>query len=376
MTSSKIIIVADLRSRIALGDHQTLNRHIEYITEFRKFKNCENAQLVVIQPTVKFARSSKVKLKNLNIYRISVLDLFYIKKNFNNTNFDILLIVAGDPWGSYFFSLLLKSLLFNFRIPLQVQIHAELSNTWAKLNCKNRIRQIIAFRTLKRAQGIRVVLQEQKEFLSQKLSIEPSKIVVVPVKLNLAHLTIDSQFEKRPNSIGLVGRVHKERNIEKFAEIAKYFLEVVPDLRIVIAGNASGSKKLVSILRGISNTQVVFLGSVDASQMNTVWSKIGVLISTAEGESYGRSIREALMHDVPVLVFSSMGSRELFQECPDSVRLFTNVETLPELFKIYESLKISTVTSQFKTNQVMKESRISQQLASSWRETAGRKTIG
>jgi len=373
--SKKIIIMADLRSRVTLKDHQTLNRHSEYIGEFSKYKNYENSQLVVIQPTVNLSRSSKHSFKNLIIYRISILDLLFIQKRINKVNVEIILMVAGDPWGSYFFTLLLKSLLFNFRIPIQLQVHAELSSSWAKLNLRNRIRQIIAFRTLKRAQSIRVVLQEQKKYLSERLSIEPSRFVVVPVKLNIGNLTLDSKFEKHPNSIGLVGRIHEERNIAKFAQIAKYFLERTPDLRIVIVGNSIGSKKLETLLRGISSTQVDFLGSLDGSEMELAWSKIGVLISTAESESYGRSIREALMHEVPVLAFSSMGSRDLQYECPDSVRLFTNVETLPELFKMYESIKISTISRQFMRTQLQKESKISQEIAASWKETADRRTI-
>jgi len=373
--SKKIIIVADLRSRISLEDCQTLNRHIDYISEFSKFENYENSQLVAIQPTINFRQSSKHNFQDLLIYRISILDLLFIKNKINKSKVEVILMVAGDPWGSYFFTILLKLLLFNFSIPIQLQIHAELSSSWAQMNFKNRIRQIIAFGTLKRAQGIRVVLQEQKKYLSERLSIEPSRFAVVPVKLNIGNLTLDSKFEKRPNSIGLVGRIHEERNIAKFAEIAKYFLEKTPDLRIVIVGKSIGSNKLKTLLTDISRTQVDFLGSLNGSEMELAWSKIGVLISTAESESYGRSIREALMHEVPVLAFSSMGSRDLQSECPDSVRLFTYVETLPELFKLYESVKNSTVSRQFMRAQITKESKISQEIASSWRETADMRTI-
>ena len=320
MTRQKIIIMADARSRIALNDSHTLKRHKEYIEQFAKFEKFENTALYVIQPTLKIFRGSITNFENLTIFRVSIKNLLLIKRFISREKYEVILLVAGDPWQSYFFSFLLKCLLFNFKIPTQLQIHAELSNAWAKLSFRNRIRRLIALGTLKKAQGIRVVSEEQRKYLSKRLSISSEHIVTVPVKLNLEKPISPLKFEKHSMSIGLVGRIHKERNIEKFVEVARYFLGRIPDLRIVIAGNSGGSNKLVSLLRGISTSQVDFLGNLASTEMESVWSQIGVLISPAESESYGRSIREALLHGVPVLAFSSMGSRDLKNECPDSVQ--------------------------------------------------------
>ena len=376
MTRQKIIIMADARSRIALNDSHTLKRHKEYIEQFAKFEKFENTALYVIQPTLKIFRGSITNFENLTIFRVSIKNVLLIKRFISREKYEVILLVAGDPWESYFFSFLLKCLLFNFKIPIQLQIHAELSNAWAKLSFRNRIRRLIALGTLKKAQGIRVVSEEQRKYLSKRLSISSEHIVTVPVRLNLEKPISPLKFEKHSMSIGLVGRIHKERNIEKFVEVARYFLGRIPDLRIVIAGNSGGSNKLVSLLRGISTSQVDFLGNLASTEMESVWSQIGVLISPAESESYGRSIREALLHGVPVLAFSSMGSRDLKNECPDSVQLFTEMQSLPELFELYELLRGSRVPRDFAMNQILRDSKISSQIAVSWRETIEWKTIG
>lgn len=376
MTRQKIIIMADARSRIALKDSQTLKRHKEYIEQFAKFEKFENTKLYVIQPTLKISKSSVTNFKKLTISRVSIKNLLLVKRIISPEKYEVILLVAGDPWESYFFSFLLKCLLFNFKIPIQLQIHAELSNAWAKLSFRNRIRRLIAMGTLKKAQGIRVVSEEQRKFLSKRLTINSEHIVTVPVRLNLEKPISPHKFEKRARSIGLVGRIHEERNIEKFVEVARYFLRRVPDLRVVIAGNSGRSNKLEILLRGISNSQVDFLGNLASTEMESVWSRIGVLISPAESESYGRSIREALSHGVPVLAFSSMGARDLKSECPDSVQLFNEMQSLPELFELYELLRGSRVPRDFAMNQILRDSKISNQIAVSWKEIIERKTIG
>lgn len=375
MTPRRIIVIADAKSRVLLSDQQTIKRHVEYISEFCKFENCENSRLVIVQPTFNIFKSKRSILEKLIVHRISILDLFRLRRTFLNREDRVILIVAGDPWESYVFSRIIKLMLRDTKIPLQLQVHAELSNAWAKLNLENRVRRWIAFRTLQNAQSVRVVSYEQKRFLARKLTLDSRIISSIPVKLNADFPISHSTSGSRPLSIGLVGRIHKERNIGKFIEIASYFLLEIPELRIVIAGDSHRSKRIVNSLRRISSTQVDILGKLESNQMKLAWSQIGVLISTAESESYGRTIREALMNNVPVLAFSSMGSRDLLNESRDSVRLFTESDTLADLLQMYRYLLDSRVQSNFIAKQKMRDSEIANQIAVSWREAIEQERI-
>jgi len=376
MTIQKVILIADARGRINIRDQDTIRRHCGYIKAFRNIQNYEDTELYVIQPSLRLTGGSTEKFDNLVILGMSIKNLLLLRRTIHPESAEVILIVSGDPWESYFFSKFLKLLLCNTRIPIQVQVHAELSLAWAKLSFKNRIRRIVAFATIKKVSGIRAVSEEQRRYIIEKCALQPSKIVAIPVRLNMTKPNLRGGIETRPFSIGLVGRLHSERNIEKFVEIAKYFLKQFPNLRIVIVGSSARSRKYEKMLLGISPTQVDFLGKMDSDNMGSAWSRIGVLVSTAESESYGRSIREALTYDIPVLAFSSMGSRDLERECPESVRIFTDEQSNSEIFSMFEYLLSSRVPSCFALDQQERDSRINHGIAFSWKETSERKAIG
>jgi len=376
MTIQKVILIADARGRINIKDQDTIRRHCGYINAFRNLQNYEDTELYVIQPSLRLTGGSTEIFDNLVILGMSIKNLLLLRRTIHPGSAEVILIVSGDPWESYFFSQFLKLLLRNSRIPIQVQIHAELSLAWAKLSFKNRIRRMVAFATIKKVSGIRAVSEEQRRYIIEKCALQPSQIVAIPVRLNVTKPNLRGGIETRPFSIGLVGRLHAERNIEKFVEIAKYFLKQFPNLRIVIVGSAARSRKYEKMLLGISPTQVDFLGKMDSDKMGSAWSRIGVLVSTAESESYGRSIREALTYDIPVLAFSSMGSRDLERECPESVRIFTDEQSNSEIFTMFENLLSSRVPSCFALDQQERDSRINHDIAFSWKETSERKAIG
>ena len=52
--------------------------------------------------------------------------------------------------------------------------------------------------------------------------------------------------------------------------------------------------------------------------MEAAWNKIGILVSTAPSESYGRALREALIHGVPVWSTRTRGVSDLILESPSS----------------------------------------------------------
>ncbi len=61
---------------------------------------------------------------------------------------------------------------------------------------------------------------------------------------------------------------------------------------------------------------------LDSASWKNLWPRINVLLSTAPYESYGLTIREALLHGVPVVAKTSAGVRELASRFPKLVRLF------------------------------------------------------
>ena len=86
-------------------------------------------------------------------------------------------------------------------------------------------------------------------------------------------------------------------------------------MRVVIAGDGPEREGFLKQLQvKIPPRNIEFLGQLNPIQMEAAWEKIGILLSTAPTESYGRSTREALMHGIPVWGVPSRGISELIAE--------------------------------------------------------------
>jgi glycosyltransferase involved in cell wall biosynthesis len=376
MVSKQIIVIADARLRISPQFEDTLTRHLEYIREFRKIPGYSSSQMVVVQPSLNIFRSQTICIENLRIEKLSIARIVFLRRILNANGFKTILIVSGDPSESFLFAKIIKLLLGNNSIPIQAQVHGEYSQAWARLSLRNRIRRSTAHSFLKSANAIRVVTEEQKRYIVETFSVNPEKIHTIPVRLNKVSSTVEVHRKCNPSSIGLVGRIHKERNIVKFAEIAQFFCRMDPDLEVIVVGASANDRKAEKSLKGIKSPNLKILGHLEGDSLRSVWSRIGVLISTAETESYGRALREALMNGVPVLALSSIGSRALQRECPEAVTLFTEGDSAFEIYELFKNLLASRVPDDFAINQRIRDLNIGSQIAISWKDAVENNRIG
>lgn len=376
MYSEKLIVVADARIRISPQAGDTLARHLEYIREFRKIPGYESCQLVVLQPSLKILRSEVSCNENLIIEKLSFARIISLRRILNAKHARTILIVSGDPSESFLFARIIKLFLGNSSIPIQVQVHGEYSQAWARLSLRNRIRRSTAQLFLKSADAIRVVTEEQKQYLVEAFSIKSEKIRTIPVRLNQITASIEINREFNPSSIGLVGRIHKERNITKFIEIANFFCKEDLDLEVIVVGGSARDRKAKKSLKGIESPNLKIFGHLEGDSLKSAWSRIGVLISTAETESYGRALREALMNGVPVLALSSIGSRALQRECPEAVSLFTQHDSALEIYELFRNLLTSRVPDDFAFNQRIRDLKVGSQIAISWKDAVENNRIG
>ena len=65
----------------------------------------------------------------------------------------------------------------------------------------------------------------------------------------------------------------------------------------------------------ISKNRIIYLDQLSESELRKAWKKIGVLVSMAPVESYGRVIRESLIVGVPVWATPSAGVKDLMDNC-------------------------------------------------------------
>jgi glycosyltransferase involved in cell wall biosynthesis len=139
--------------------------------------------------------------------------------------------------------------------------------------------------------------------------LKTNAIAVIPVQ---ASFFGETKFAKRyqidrPN-IGFVGRIQKERSYKKLIWILEILASGGYTFSLQIIGDGPGIDKLKKTIETrLPKIQVTYSGWLDGDVLAREFSKIDILVSTAEFESYGRSIREAEMMGIPVLAIRSSG---------------------------------------------------------------------
>lgn len=365
----KVLVIADARSRISSDEPETLQRHQDYIDQFRKYEGFSDTILIIMQPSILPRSAKHIEVGSVRIYKTSIFKFISTRKMFEREALRVQLFVAGDPWESAVYMKLLKSYLGKLKVPTQVQVHAELSPAWGRLKVTNRFRIHLAGFALKRADNIRTVTHTQREFLIQSYKLAPEKVSTVAVRLNLMEHNYQEISFPRPTTIGFVGRIHRERNVREFIEIASKFLDLNPELTIAIATKGSKDKKLNREVSRLPKDRLEFFENLNSREMSDFWRRIGVLISTAESESFGRSIREALVHGVPVIAHSSMGAKELQNQCPESVFLYDADYSISELFTKFEHLMSTRVDDDFTSEQKKLENSLAAEISMTWKST-------
>ena len=313
------VIFFDPRGNFSQPSQELINRHLEYLAQANRLSNGELSRLII------FTRKNpgaSIKVHNGVILIVNCGLLQWIRIMINPWNpidattvkVDAKIVSCSDAWSSG-----ILGVLFSWRtsgkVPIQIQVHADfLSQNWAHRNLLNFIKSHIAIWTLKHADQIRCVSTTLRDELASRCNLPYSKLVVLPVPIDLPRI-LPTSNQRPPLTIGLVGRLHDERGIDTFCELAINLISEHPDVKAVVVGDGPEREHLEGCLRkALFKEQYEFLGHLDQEKLESAWQKIGVLVSTAPSESYGRTMREALLRGIPVWAIQSRGVDELIAE--------------------------------------------------------------
>ena len=372
--SNPSVLVLDPRGNIALGGKDVIARHEIYAKELRRLGEASNLELKVFSAAVSPKKSSKGKNERVitiskptfNSYMFAKKVHKFIKLN----NLDVKLLVAGDPWESYWSAYFLNRFL-NKKILIQIQVHGDIADPgWRRINYRNRIRYSLAKLSLPRAASIRAVTKYQAENLVKDFSIKREKIVVIPVPINILGKATALK-SVRPKTVGLIGRIHKDRGIWEFIKLVRVLNLSSKNFKVVVIGDGPGKDKFLSELGSvIPKNRITYLGQLSESKLSKAWNKIGVLVSMAPVESHGRVIRESLIAGVPVWATTSAGVKDLMDYCKKGdVKLLDLSKGDASLDKDFEALLKTKVSSDFSKRFIKENNTYAAKLANSWIDT-------
>ena len=360
----------DPRGVILAGGLDVMKRHEIYSRSIERFEN--NLKFVVFSSGQKPLGAAS-KNMNLEVYSVSNPTLNFFRFAFKSKglisrmNLDVKLLIVGDCWESYWSAFILKKFL-NRDIPIQIQVHGDIADpSWRKINLRNRIRYSLAKFSLSKVTGVRAVTRYQAENLVNAFDIGKEKIVVVPVPINVISKLVALKSE-RPKAIGLIGRIHQDRGIWSFLQLIRVLNSSSNNFKVVVIGDGpSKDKFLLKLESVIPKSRITYLGQLPESELRKVWKRIGVLVSMAPVESYGRVMRESLIAGVPVWATASAGVKDLMENCKKGeVKILDLSKSDASLDKDFKALLKTKVSSDFSKKFIKENDTYAARLASSW----------
>ena len=369
--SNPSVLILDPRGNIAAGGKDVIARHESYAKKISTQGKSLRLDLKVFSAGVSIESSGKGKNERVitiskptfNSYMFAKKAHKFIKIN----NLNVKLLVAGDPWESYWSAYFLNRFL-DKKMPIQIQVHGDIADPrWRRINLRNRIRFSFAKLSLPKASSVRAVTKYQAENLVKTFSIKNEKIVVVPVPIIVASKSVALKTE-RPKTIGLIGRIHQDRGIWDFINLIRILNSSSKDFKVVVIGDGPSTGKFLLKLHSlIPKNRTIYLGQLTESELRKAWKRIGVLVSMAPVESYGRVIRESLIAGVPVWATASAGVNDLMDDCKKGeVKILDLSKSDVSLDKEFNSLLKTKVSSDFSKRFIKENNTYAAKLASSW----------
>jgi len=369
--NNSCVVILDPRGVILSGGADVIERHNSYALHLSKGNSKNKISLVIFtagRSQVKNQQSSGLYLEVISKPTFNSIKFAKAAlKKIRSKNLDVKLLVAGDPWESFWSAYLLNK-LNSKKAPIQIQLHGDIANpAWKKISLQNRIRFNFAKFSMSKANGIRAVSNSQAIKVAKIFKIKKAQICIIPVPIN--NLKLKSVItSKRPKSLGLIGRIHNDRGIYSFIRLVKSLTVVRDDFTVVIAGGGPDeSRFLEEIKELLPKSKIRYLGHLSENELKKVWKEIGVLVSTAPAESYGRVMREALVAGIPVWATKSSGVEDLISKAgKDAVKILDITNSNYELSKELDKLLKCKVSPSFRKQFIKYNSTYAQLLAKSW----------
>jgi glycosyltransferase involved in cell wall biosynthesis len=203
---------------------------------------------------------------------------------------------------------------------------------------------------------IRVVSQTQKTKLSEKFHIPEERIIVTPLPVNPSVFNLRQRKKiDGKEIIGFVGRIHPDRGTKTFCDFVRLLNNFNQEFLIRIIGSGPFESEFrQELLNAVESHRIEFTGFLESDGYSRKLSELNVLASFAPSESYGRTIREALICGVPVLATRSAAIEDLLSSVRgDEIQVISQFNDDEKVYSQY--LKALQIGDMAKTRSVLAE---------------------
>jgi glycosyltransferase involved in cell wall biosynthesis len=237
------------------------------------------------------------------------------------------LFIAGDVRFAFLSAVFFK--IRYFRAKLQVQLHGNYSSLLIHPYLPRFIVNSYYYFVFRFVTSARMVSCHQLASFPLFLQSRIRNVVIAEIPyLSKTPSRDNSNF---PRSIGFVGRIHPERGLDLWAMLANHISELDRDITFVIVGDGVAREKFFSMFDGKTFSRLDYRGWLNASDLDLAWRTIGALLVTAESESFGIVMREALLRGIYVIALENEASKSLKNQFPECVYISTKTQDLVKM---------------------------------------------
>jgi glycogen(starch) synthase len=196
--------------------------------------------------------------------------------------------------------------------PLVVHIHStEFDRSGVHVN--QRVYDIER-RGMHGAMRVIAVSQLTKNVIVRRYSVPSQKVEVVYNGVDIDPTQGDymTGIQSKDKVVLYFGRITYQKGPEYFIFAARRVLEMMPDVKFVVAGSGDQAKRMIELAAelGIGH-KVLFTGFLRGRDIQRVFSIADLYVMPSVSEPFGIAPLEAMGHEVPVLISKSSGVSEV-----------------------------------------------------------------
>jgi len=178
------------------------------------------------------------------------------------------------------------------------------------------------------ADKVLAVSQLTKSMIVRRYGVAPNRVEVVYNGVDREHLPAQpdratraarasartSRGEQEDKCVLFLGRITWQKGPEHFVNAAKRVLEVIPNVKFVLAGAGDMALRMMDLANSLGiGSRVMFTGFLRDGDVDRMFAMADCYVMPSVSEPFGIAALEALSHDVPVIISKTSGASEVLQ---------------------------------------------------------------
>jgi glycogen synthase len=154
-----------------------------------------------------------------------------------------------------------------------------------------------------------------KNLITHHYGVDPSKVEVVYNAIESNNNGFDEEkytITKDEKIVLFLGRITMQKGPEYFLAAAKKVLEVVDNVKFVMAGSGDMIRRTIEMAAAMGiGHKVLFTGFLRGGDVERIFKMADLYVMPSVSEPFGIAPLEAMSHDVPVIISKQSGVSEV-----------------------------------------------------------------